>query len=343
MPIVHARRLVELGTGIFSASGAPEPVARRVAESLVLSNLLGVDSHGVVRIPQYLREINEGGIVPDAEPVVTEDRGTVVRMDGQLAFGQVVAERAMRTAVERAKESVVGIVSFANVLHIGRLGEWVLLAADEGLFGLVLTNGSRPGGLVAPFGSRQRIMGTNPIAFAIPAGSYPPVVADFATSTVAEGKTRVATRKGDRIPPDWVVDKKGRPTTNPADLYDGGALLPFGKHKGYSLSLMVDVLAGILSGANTPIFPEYRRLQNGVFMMALDVTFFRPATEYNDAIDTLLGAVKGALPAEGVERVLLPGEPELLSRKEREGKGIPVDDQTWSDIQEAAAGLSIGA
>lgn len=341
MPKFTAAQLEEIGTRIFVAAGAPEPVARRVAGSLVLSNLMGVDSHGVMRIPQYLAEISAGGIDPDAEPKVVRDKGALVLLDGQNAFGQIAAERAMRLAIEKARQHAIGIVTFGHVLHIGRVGEWVALAADVGLFGLALVNGSRPGGLVAPFGARQRVMGTNPIAFAIPAGSYPSLVADFSTSAVAEGKIRLASSIGKQIPLGWVIDHEGRPTSNPADLYEGGALLPFGGHKGYSLSLMVDVLAGILSGSNTPVFPAFTRLQNGVFMLALDVTFFRPAADYYGAVDTLFDAVKQAAPAEGESGALLPGEPELRCRAERERDGIPVDDKTWAALQEAAAELNV--
>lgn len=341
MPTFSADELVAIGTRIFVAAGTPEPVAKRVAGSLVLSNLVGVDSHGVIRIPQYLEGIEAGEIVPDAEPAIVRDNGVVVLMDGQNAFGQIAAERAMQLAIERARKRTIGLVSFAQVQHIGRLGEWAALATDEGLFGLVMVNGAPPGGRVAPFGSRQPVMGTNPIAFAVPAGSYPPLVGDFSTAVVAEGRVRLALQTGDEIPLGWVVDRQGRPTTNPADLYAGGALLTFGQHKGYCLSLMVEVLAGILSGANTPIDPEYKRLQNGVFMLALDVAFFRPAAEYDQAVDTLVGAVKQAQPAEGMNAVLLPGELESQRRAERERDGIPVADDTWRAIQRAAARLEV--
>ena len=336
-----ADELVDIGTRIFVAAGAPEPIARRVADSLVLSNLMGVDSHGIMRVPQYLRGIDAGSIVPDAQPKILREDGAVVLMDGHRAFGQIAAEQAMRVAVDKAKQSRVGIVSFAHVLHIGRLGEWASLAAKEGLFGLVLANGGSPGGLVAPFGSRQRALGTNPIAFAMPAGSNPPVVADFSTAVVAEGRVHLAFQKGEEIPTDWVIDRAGVPTTNPADLYDGGALLTFGGHKGYGLSLMVEVLGGILSGANTPIFQECRGMENGVFMLALDIAFFRPVEEYGVAASTLFTAIQHTLPAEGTEEVLLPGEPELRCRAERERNGIAVAEGTWAMIQEAAAKVGV--
>ena len=340
MPTFKASALFELTMRIFAAAGAPGPIARQVANSLVLNSLMGVDSHGVLRIPQYLEAIEKGSIVPDAVPRVVRDRGVAAILDGQWAFGQVVARQAMQMAVEKAAQHTVGIVSFAKVLHIGRLGEWAALAADQGYFGWVLTNGALPGGSVAPHGSGQRLFGTNPVAFGIPGGSHPSAVVDFSTSATAEGKVRLAKFKGERVPAGWLLDRDGRPTTDPADLYDGGALQTFGGHKGYGLSLMVEVLGGILSGANVPISPGYVP-QNGVFMMALDVTFFRTREEYDEVIDTLLDGIRRARPAEGVEAVLVPGEPELARRREREEHGIPVDDQTWAAIQAAAAELNV--
>jgi LDH2 family malate/lactate/ureidoglycolate dehydrogenase len=340
MPVFTASQLSELGTRIFVAAGAPEDVARRVADSLVLSSLVGMDSHGVIRIPQYLDRIEKGSIVPSARPKVIRDQGVAVLMDGQWAFGQIVAEQAMKLAIEKAKRLTVGVVSFSKVLHIGRLGEWVALAAEEGLFGLALTNGALPGGAVAPYGARGRMLGTNPIALGIPAGSLPPVVVDFSTSVTAEGKVRLAKHKGQRVPEGWLVDRDGRPTTNPSDLYNGGALQPFGGHKGYGLSLMVEFLGGILSGANTPVSPGYV-VQNGVFMLAMDVAFFRPTEEYANAAETFVRTVKTATPAEGVAGVIIPGEPELMCRRERERNGIPVDDQTWAEIQQAAEGVGV--
>ena len=340
MPTFEESTLLDLTTRIFVAAGAPEPIARQVADSLVLNNLMGVDSHGVLRIPQYLEAIDKGSIIPGAEARVVRDQGVAAILDGQWAFGQIVARQAMQLAVEKAKAHTVGIVSFTGVLHIGRLGEWAALAAEQGYFGWVLTNGSLPGGTVAPYGGAQGLFGTNPIAFGIPGGSHPPAVVDFSTSATAEGKVRLAKFKGEQTPPGWLIDREGRPTTDPAALYDGGALQPFGGHKGYGLSLMVEVLGGILSGANVPISPGYVP-QNGVFMMALDVTFFRPAVEYDEVIDTLLDGIKGTRPVEGFEAVLVPGEPELSRRSEREENGIPVDDQTWAAIQEAADGLNV--
>lgn len=341
MPIYKKEQLTEIGTRIFIAAGANEENARRVVESLVLSNLLGVDSHGFVRIPQYLDAIAAGTIHPDAIGRVVRDNGIAILLDGCGGFGQVVARQAMLLGIERAKKSSVCVVSFSNVMHIGRLGEYVALAADEGLIALLIVNGARPGGLVSPFGSRERVLGTNPIAFAIPAGSRPPLIADFSTSAVAEGKVRVAMFKGEQIPPTWVVDREGRPTTNPADLYDGGAILTFGDHKGFSLSLLAEVLAGILSGADTPAFPSYTQLENGAFLLVVDQTFFRSAEEYNASVEYLFSRVKNAQPANGGSGVMLPGEPERVTQAKREREGIPIDEKTWADITLAAARLGV--
>ncbi|HZQ05847.1 MAG TPA: Ldh family oxidoreductase [Anaerolineae bacterium] len=341
MPTLTKEQLEETGTRIFVAAGVPSATARQVVQSLVLSNLLGVDSHGFVRIPQYLEAITAGTIVPDAQPEVVRDNGVALLIDGHNAFGQIVARRATELAIERAKKTAVCVVSFSGVLHIGRLGEYVSLAAEHGLIALLIVSGSRPGGLVSPFGSRQRLLGTNPIAFAIPAASYPPLVADFSTSAVAEGKVRVALFKGEAIPPDWVLDHDGKPTTNPADLYDGGAILPFGGHKGYSLSLLAEVLGGIVSGADVPSFPSYDRLQNGAFLLVVDQTFFRSAQEYYSSVDLLFTLVKQALPIDGADGVMIPGEPEQRTRAKRARDGITIDEKTWSDLREAAVRLNV--
>jgi uncharacterized oxidoreductase len=312
-----------------------------VVESLVLSNLLGIDSHGVVRIRNYFDSIQAGAIVPNAEPELVRDSKAVALMDGRKAFGQIVAKKAMKLAVQKAREYVIGAISFTDVYHIGRLGEYAAMAAEEGLIGLIIANGSRPGGLVAPFGSRERMLGTNPIAFAIPAGSLPPLVADFSTSSVAEGRVRIAMRKGRKVPPGWLIDREGKPTTEPGDLYEGGAILAFGEHKGYALSLLVEVVGGILSGADTPIFPNYKYMHNGVLVLVINPAFFRPEAEYKSAVDFLFNRVKQALPAQGMNGALIPVEPELKLKAIREKEGIPIDEETWAELLELAAALKV--
>jgi len=339
MPTCSAEQLEAIGARIFAAAGVTEPVARRVSASLVLSNLMGVDSHGVIRIPTYLNGIRNGTIDPGARVEIVKDNGVACVMDGHNAFGQIAAAEAMQCAIERARLHAVGVVSLHGVQHIGRLAEWTEMAADAGMFGLVLANGCTQGGLVAPYGSRQRLLGTNPISYAAPRAQSPTLAADFATSAVAEGKVRSARQQHKPIPPEWLMDSTGRSTTNPAALYEGGALRAFGGHKGYALSLMVEILAGILSGTRTA--PFYQSMQQGVLMLALDVAYFRPAAEYHEAMDSLCAAVKAAAPAEGFSEVLLPGEVEARCKAERERAGIPVPEGVWEQIGRAAAEFGV--
>ncbi len=341
MPTFAADQLQNIATCIFVAAGAPEATARRVSASLVLCNLMGVDSHGVIRIPQYLEGIRSGTIDPHAHVEIVKDNGVAVVLDGHNAFGQVAAEQAMRAAIERARRNAVGAASLFHVSHIGRLGEWAEMAADAGMFGWVLASGTRPGGLVAPYGSRQRVLGTNPLSYAVPSARGPAMVADFATSMVAEGKVRSAQQQGKAIPSEWAVDNVGRPTSDPCAFYNGGALQTFGGHKGYALSLMVEVLGGILSGGGNPCSPKYTHLQNGTFMLALDVGFFCRPEEYEDALQVLCAAVKGAAPADGFSEVLLPGEIEGRRKAERERGGIPVPEGVWNEICAAARQVGV--
>lgn len=340
MPIFSAEQLESIASRVFVAAGVAEPVAQRVSASLVLSNLMGVDSHGVIRIPTYLKGIKAGSIDPGARAEIVRDNGVACVMDGHNAFGQIAAAEAMQWAIERARQHAVGVASLRGVQHIGRLGEWSEMAADAGMFGLVVANGCTQGGLVAPYGSRQRILGTNPISYAAPCAQSPALVADFATSAVAEGKVRSARQQHKPIPPEWAMDSTGRSTTDPAALYDGGALRAFGGRKGYALSLMVEILGGILSSSRTA--PSYQSMQQGVLMLALDVGFFRPAGEYEQAMNSLCSAVKGAAPAEGFSEVLLPGDAETRCRAERERTGIAVPEGVWTEITKAAAAVGVG-
>ena len=273
-----------MGVRIFVAAGVDETSATELMESLVLSNLMGVDSHGIVRVGQYMAAIKTGAIVLGTQPRIIRQNDVITLLDGCRGFGQIVAKKAMRLAIDKAHRNGIGVTCFTNVHHVGRLGEFVAMASQEGMIGIMFVNGSRPGGLVAPFGSRQKMLGTNPLAFSIPAGSFPPLLADFATSAVAEGKVRLAHRRGEKVPIGWLLDKGGKATDTPGDLYDGGAITTFGEYKGYALSLLIEVLGGVLSGSETPIFPDYKVLTNGVFAITIEPSFFRPREDYLTAV-----------------------------------------------------------
>jgi uncharacterized oxidoreductase len=341
MPRFKKNDLLTMGVRIFVAAGVDKATATELMDSLVLSNLMGVDSHGVVRIGQYLAALKTGAIVPSAQPRITRENNVIALLDGCKGFGQIVSKKAMQLAMDKARLNGIGVTCFTNVHHVGRLGEFVAIASQEGMIGIMFVNGSRPGGLVAPFGSRQKMLGTNPLAFSIPAGSCPPLLADFATSTVAEGKVRIAHRKGDRVPIGWLLDKNGKPTDKPGDLYDGGAITTFGEYKGYALSLLIEVLAGILSGAETPIFPDYKMLTNGVFAITIEPSFFRSREEYSMAVDYLFKRIKEAPPALNSQGVLIPGEPEVAQKALREREGISIDHNTLNELEEIAISLGI--
>lgn len=341
MPTFKADELVALGVRILVAAGVRESTATEVIQSLVLANLTGMDSHGMMRIGQYMNALKTGAIVADAEAKVVRENEVIVILDGCKAFGQVVAKQAMRMAIDKARRHGIGAASYTNVHHIGCASEYVSLAAKEGMIGVMFVNGTRPGGMVAPYGARERMLGTNPIAFAVPAGSCPALIADFATSAVSEGKVRIHHRKGEKIPTGWVLDKEGRPTNNPADLYNGGALLTFGGYKGSALSLLVEVLGGILSGLDTPIFPSYKVMYNGVFALVIQPSFFRPLADYTASVDYLFQRVKDALPAQGMQGALIPGEPEAVCKATRERTGILIDETTLSELREIATSLGV--
>ncbi|MEA3460166.1 MAG: Ldh family oxidoreductase [Chloroflexota bacterium] len=340
MPTFTANQLRCVGQAIFQAVGAPGDVVQRVSGSLVANNLMGHDSHGVIRIPSYLEKIEEGEIVPQARPEVVQETATTALLDGHWAFGQVVATRGMEIAIAKAEEQSIAAVGIFNCPHIGRVGEYPTMAAQQGMVGIAICNSGPLGGLVAPFGGRKPFFSTNPLALAVPADDHPPLLVDFATSIVAEGKVRVARNRGERIPEGWIVDSEGHPSTDPHDLYEGGALQPFGRHKGYGLSLFIDILGGILTGAGCTSMPDYEG-GNGTLMIALDVESFRPLEEFKAYVDRLFAAVKDVPLAPDFEEILIPGEPEYRTKAQREREGIFVEEVTWEQIVEEAQGLGV--
>jgi len=340
MPTFSANQLRRLGQAIFEAVDTPRDVAQRVSDSLVTSNLMGHDSHGVIRIPSYLRQISEGQIVPQARPEVVQETPTTALIDGHWAFGQVVAARGMEIAIGKAKEHNLAAVGMFHCPHIGRVGEFPAMAAQQGMVGITVCNSGPPGGNVAPFGGRKPFFSTNPLALAVPAGERSPLLLDFATSVVAEGKVRVARNRGKQIPLGWIVDSEGRASSDPRDLYEGGALLPFGAHKGYGLALFVDILGGILTGTGCTSMPDYDG-GNGTFAMAIDIQNFRPLDLFKAYMDQLLAGVKEVPLAPGFEEILIPGEIEYRTQAQREQEGIFVEEVTWAQIVEAAQRLGV--
>lgn len=340
MPVMDPSVLADFVGRIFQAAGAPEEIARLVADSLVASDLAGHASHGVLRVCQYLDSIAAGEMDPAAEPVIARETATITMVDGRRGFGQVAARFAMGVTIEKARTEGLAVTGVFNCTHVGRLGEWVEMAAEERLIGLAFCNGGRPGGHVTPHGGVARLLGTNPIAGAVPVAGRPPLVVDFATSVVAAGKVRVARNRGQSVPEGWILGPDGRPTTSPEDYYAGGMLLPAAGHKGYGLALLMEFLAGLLTGSGCAALPGFAP-GNGVLFLVLSIEAFRPLEAFLADGAALCERVKAVPPAPGFDEVLLPGEPEHRTAERCRIEGVPIDEVTWAQLAAAAAELEV--
>ncbi len=341
MQTIPVSVLTHFVSRIFQAAGVSASVAETVAASLVASNLAGHDSHGVVRTMQYLGAVERGETDGEATPAVTHETAVMATIDARRAFGQVAGSFAMQMAIDKARSAGIAAVALHNSSHVGRLGEWVEMAAAEGMIGLAFCNGGRSGGIVAPFGGAARRIGTNPMAAAVPLGDRPPFVLDFATSAVADGKVRVARNSGKEIPTGWVLDKDGNPTTNPADLYEGGMLVPAAGHKGYSLALLVDLLGGMLTGGGSAPEAGSTMQSNGVLFIVLAVSAFRTPAEFAEEAQAMVDRIKATPLAPGFSAILLPGEPEQQTAAQRRANGVPLDDGTWAQMVAEAERLGV--
>ena len=340
MPTTHkfqASYLHSVTRRIFTAAGAPRHVADDVAEILVNANLAGHDSHGVLRIPAYLRGIEEGKLVPDAEPEVVRETANTMFFDGKQCFGHYTARQAMNRAIEKAKEADICSASVVNTGHIGRLGEYAEAAARAGCIGIITTgSGGKNQGSTVPFGGVGGATGTNPISVGVPTGDDASFIIDIATSMIAEGKIQVARSRDEDLPEGYIVDKDGNPSVKPADFYDGGFLLPFGLHKGYSMGLLVCLLGG-LSGT----FDVENGRMGGCFMQVINVNALTPLEEYQQGVRAFLDGIKSIPPAPGFDEVLVPGDFEHRNRVQRLADGIEIPDTIHQQISEHAEKLNV--
>jgi len=332
LPVFTAEQLENVGTKIFIAAGAPVEEAELVSKFLVKANLAGHDSHGVIRIVQYVNAIERGDIKPGAEIEVVRETRSSALLNGNWGFGQVVAKRAMEMTIEKAAEGSVGTVCAFNLYHIGRLADYTAMALQKDMVGIAMANSPKG---VAPHGGRERILSTSPLSYAFPTGNENPIILDIATSVCAEGKVRVKLHRGEKLPDGYIIDKDGDPSNDPEDLYRGGAILPLGGdslgYKGFGLALAVEVLSGILSGSGCAY--EAEKKGNGVFFQAIDVASFMPVREFKRRIDSLIQIAKSSKLRPGFDEILIPGEPELRTEKKRLGEGIYVPEKTWEEIK----------
>jgi LDH2 family malate/lactate/ureidoglycolate dehydrogenase len=333
--------------GLLSAAGSPADIAAEVAQHLIKSNLSGHDSHGVIRIPQYVRQIDSGEIVPCARPEILRESPGTALVDARRGFGHFSTAFALDWAMRRARQQGVAAAAVRHSTHIGRVGEYTERAGEQGLIAIVTVGAGGPGvGGMMLHGGRGRFFGANPWSIGIPALDRPPMMFDGSTSTVAEGKVRVARAKGAALPSGCIVDREGRPATDPNDFYAGGALTPLGGevagHKGYGLAF-ASVLLGALAMIDDPTptligasvvqeTPDKRGILAGVFLTVVDPAFFGDAGHYRAMVGEMLAAAKRMPPAAGTAEVLVPGEPEVRMREQRSREGISLPEATWQDL-----------
>jgi uncharacterized oxidoreductase len=319
--------LIALSTAILVAMGTSPERADVVALSLVEANLAGHDSHGVLRLTSYAEFAERGEVKPSAEPELVFERGAVARIDGRRGWGQLAAQLAAATAVRLAATHGVGVVVVDRCGHVGRMGEYVETIAAAGFVGHALCN-AEPA--VAPPGTALRALGTNPVAWAVPRAGREPILVDFATAEVAEGKLRVAVSRGEQLSVPAVVDAQGLPSHDPAAFYDGGALVPFGGHKGYALSVVAELLGrGFAAGA----IEDGRDTPYSLFLLALDPAATGTADGFLAAVDGWCDGVIARAQATGAQ-VTLPGAPESRARSQRRQHGVPVPSSIWNGLLE---------
>jgi uncharacterized oxidoreductase len=340
--LYRASTIEPLGVALFRAAGAAESVCRSVVGSLVTSSLMGHDSHGAIRIPEYLGFIANGSIVVDA-PITVERTGpTTAIVDCHRGFGAVGAEHAIRQGIALAREGGTASVITRRCNHVGRVGAWVQLAAEDGMIALATCNSPVHGHDVLPWGGRDGRLGTNPIAYAISTGGLP-IVADFSTSIAPEGKIRVCRNEGKAVPDGWILDADGKATNDPIAFYGPprGGILPLGGaagHKGFALGLLVEILGNILGGLSSQ---DPSVFGNGVCFIVIDPSRFCPLDRFCRLMDETTAYIKSSRPAPGFDEVLLPGEIEFRTLARRQKEGIPVDAATIKAMQDHGTRLGI--
>ena len=346
---IAAEKLQSFTTDLFVAAGADQADANQTAEHLVLANLKGHDSHGVVMAPSYVGNIKRGFLDPKAHIEIVKDAGGVILIDGCAGFGQVVGKEATMFGIERAQENGIACVGLRNAHHLGRIGSYGERCAEANMVSVHFVNvvGHEP--LVAPYNGAERRLQTNPFCAVAPRDNAPPIILDMATSFIAFGKVKVAFNAGKSIRDGALVDHNGLPTNDPNVMFSepGGAVQPFGLYKGYGLALMCELFGGALVGEWT-MQPDNKRngtVINNMLMMILNPAVFGGSERFQHEITAMVDYLHDTQPAKGADRVRIPGEPERETMAERSVGGIPLDDRTWSELLNAAkaAGMADSA
>lgn len=355
MPTITEENLRQFTYNVFISMGCSLEHAKLATDVLASADLRGIDSHGVARLSGYVRLWAKQRINTNPNIQIVHETPTTATIDGDRGLGLVVAPYAMEVAIGKAKKYGSGWVAIRNSNHFGIAGYHALKAVDEDMIGFAMTNASP---LVSPTFSSERLLGTNPMCYAFPAGKYPAVVVDLATSAAANGKLEIAERAGKAIPEGWVLSKEGKTSTDASELKKGGALLPLGSdyahgsHKGFGLSATVDILSGVLSGAGygpwVPPFVSFLEpVPNapgegiGHFVGAMRVDGFRPTAEFKANMDNWITRFKAAKRIDESQPVIIPGEPEQEAIIRRKKDGIPIVESVWKALDDLAASFKL--
>ena len=331
---------------VVAGFGSSEAEVEAVAGNLIDANLTGHDSHGIGMLPRYAEAYLEGGLQPNAHVRVLHDGGALLRLDGGAGFGQVIGQEAISLGIERARRHGTAIVALGNSHHLGRIGAWAEQAAAAGLVSLHFVNViARP--IVAPFGGAKAGFGTNPFTAGVPLAGRPPLILDFATSMIAQGKTRVAFNKGEPVPEGCLIDDQGRPSNDPrwTNVAPWGAILTFGAHKGYGLAVLSELLGGALAAGLVGHREDgsKKRVLNGMLSVLVDPAALGDRAAFEREAEAFVASLHAVPPAPGTERVLVAGDPERAQRAKRSAEGVPVDAATWEQILRAASSLGVDA
>ena len=342
MPLVSSAELHKLTVDVFVACGVPLDEATIVADHLIGANLAGVDSHGVVRIPQYVQEIRDGAARPGGKIVISHETPVSALVDCGWNLGVVGAEKAADIALAKASEHKIAIVATRSCNHAGRLGHYLEKISTQGFLGLGFCSSPRHGHFVVPWGGRDGRLSTNPLSYGIPVEGGDPIISDFSTSQTPEGKIRLYKNRSQALPEGWILDAAGQPSTSPSDFYGPpqGGILPFGGrlgYRGYALGLLVEIMGTTLAGYDS----TEDRPGNGVTFILFHPTLLVSPESYENNLNKLAEYIRSSRPASGVAEVLLPGELEQQKRAKRRTEGIDVDATTWAAIVKVATSLNV--
>jgi uncharacterized oxidoreductase len=338
-------RLRALTTSIFQAAGCDAAEAERIAAHLVEANLVGHDSHGVIRVPSYVRWLREGKVLANRTVQVAFENEVIAVLDGQFGFGQTIGEQAVGLGIAKAERHGVAVIALRHSGHLGRIGDWPLMAAEAGKLSLHFVNTTGAGILTAPFGGINRRLSANPIAAGVPIRGRSPLLLDISACTIAEGKIRVALNKGVPVPENCLIDAVGRPTTDPRVFYADppGAILPIAGHKGYGLGVLCEVLAGALTGGGCSNPANAGRVVNGMLSIYLDHTRFQDDATFAAEMERFVAWVKSSATVAPDGEILMPGEIEERTKARRQRDGIEIDATTWTQLVETARSVGVGA